>query len=135
MTQPAAAPPTPATWSPADLFARIGGRATLERVVPDILALHLENPIVGARFRAHQKPIDELVRLVVDFFTDALSGTQGYDGLSMPAAHTGMAISVEEYVAVLDDIQAALVAHGIGMPELGELMFLNYGLKADIVGR
>lgn len=125
----------PNTWSPADLFARIGGRATLERVVPDIIALHLDNPVVGARFRAHQKPIDELVRLVVDFFTDALSGSTGYDGLSMPAAHTGMAITTDEFVAVLDDIQVALVKHGIGMPELAELMFLNLGLRADIVGR
>ena len=119
----------------ASLFERIGGRATLERVVPDVIALHLENPVVGERFRNAKKPIPELERLAVEFFTTGLSGTPTYEGLSMPEAHAGMGITAEEYLAVLDDILVALDRHGIGQTEQAELLAIAYSMKGDIIGR
>lgn len=123
------------TSAPAPLFERIGGRAGLERIVPDILAFHLANPVVGERFRNARKSIDELTVLAVDFLEAGLSGADVYRGLSMPDAHTGMQITAEEYVAVLDDILAALEKNGVGPQEQAELLYIAYGLKGQILTR
>ena len=120
---------------PASLFERIGGRAGLERIVPDVVQLHLENPICGERFRAAKKSPTELTRLAVEFFATGLSGLATYDGLSMPEAHAGMGITDVEYVAVLDDILAALQRHNVGQQEQAELLFIAYGMKSEIIAK
>lgn len=125
-------PEAPATPS---LYERIGGRATLERVVPDVIALHFENPIVGERFRNAKTPIAELERHAIEFFNSGLSGETTYAGKAMPEAHAGMGITAEEYIAVLDDILVALERHGIGATERAELLAVAYSMKNDIIGR
>lgn len=130
--------PSPSTTDPAvttSLFDRIGGRAGLERIVPDVIRLHLESPVVGERFRAAKKPIPELVSLAVEFFATGLSGVPSYTGMSMPEAHTGMQITEAEYMAVLDDILAALQLHGVAPQEQAELLYIAYGMKQEILGR
>lgn len=121
----------PATPS---LFERIGGRAGLEQVVPTVIALHLENPIVGERFRNAEKSIHDLEHLAIEFFATGLSGEPTYRGLSMPDAHAGMNITADEFIAVLDDIVAALDQHDIGQPEQAELLAIAYSMKGDIIG-
>lgn len=123
------------TTGSATLFERIGGRAGLEKIVPDIIQLHLANPVCGERFRAAKKPPEELARLAIEFFATGLTGLATYDGLSMPETHAGMDITDAEYVAVLDDILAALQQHGIGEQEQAELLYIAYGLKSEIIGR
>ncbi|MEO6123270.1 MAG: group 1 truncated hemoglobin [Ilumatobacteraceae bacterium] len=120
---------------PASLFDRIGGRAGLEKIVPDVVQLHLENPICGERFRAAKKSPDELSRLAIEFFATGLSGEATYDGLSMPEAHAGMGVTEAEYIAVLDDILAALQRHDIGQQEQAELLYIAYGLKSEIIAK
>jgi hemoglobin len=122
----------PATPS---LYERIGGRATLERVVPTVMRNHLANPVVAERFRAAKTPLDELVALAVEFFATGLSGEPTYHGRSMPDTHAGMNITEAEYMAVLDDILAALAEHGIAPQEQAELLYIAYGLKSEIIGR
>ena len=129
-TDPSTAPPPPPS-----LYERIGGRAGLERIVPDVVALHLENPIVGARFRAAPTPVPDLIQHAIEFFATGLSGEPTYAGRSMPDAHAGMNITAEEYIAVLDDILAALDRHGVGATEQAELLFIAYGMKSEIVGK
>ena len=120
---------------PASLFDRIGGRAGLERIVPDVVQLHMENPVCGERFRAAKKPPAELARLAIEFFATGLSGNPTYDGLSMPDAHAGMGITEAEYIAVLDDILAGLQRHGIGQQEQAELLYIAYGMKSEILAK
>ena len=132
-TAPASAATHAAT--PPSLYERIGGRAALERIVPDVIALHLENPVVGARFRAATTPVEDLTRHAIEFFATGLSGEPTYQGKSMEDAHAGMAITEAEYVAVLDDILVALERHGIGATEQAELLHIAYGMKSMILGR
>ncbi len=51
----------------------------------------------------------------------------------MLAAHRGMNISEQEFMAVLNDILVALQANGIGQREQEELLLANFNLRADIV--
>lgn len=126
--------PTASTET-ASLFQRIGGRAGLEKIVPDVVQLHLENPVCGERFRAAKKSPDELSRLAIEFFATGLSGLATYEGLSMPEAHAGMDITEAEYMAVLDDILAALQRHNIGHQEQAELLYIAYGMKTEIIAK
>lgn len=119
----------------APLFERIGGRAGLERIVPDVIQLHFDNPVVGDRFRAAKKPVAELTQLAIEFFATGLSGLATYEGMSMPDAHAGMHITEAEYMAVLDDILAGLARNGIGPQEQAELLYIAYGMKSEIIGR
>lgn len=126
---------TAISTEPATLFERIGGRAGLEKIVPDVVQLHLENPVCGERFRAAKKSPTELTRLATEFFATGLSGVATYDGLSMPEAHAGMGVTEAEFLAVLDDILVALDRHGIGQQEQAELLYIAYGMKSEIIGR
>lgn len=126
---------TDTTTAPPSLYERIGGRAALERIVPTVLQYHLNNPVVGERFRSARKSLDELAALAVEFFATGLSGQPTYQGLSMPDAHAGMHITEAEYMAVLDDILAALQQHGIGAQEQAELLYIAYGMKTEIIGK
>lgn len=118
----------------ASLFDRIGGRKGLEQIVPTVVQKHVDNPVVGHRFLAARMPIDELIRSAIEFFVTGLSGELTYKGLPMPQAHAGMGITHAEYVAVLDDILAALRQHKIGEQEQAELLFIAYGMKDEIIG-
>ena len=120
---------------PTTLFDRIGGRAGLEKIVPDVVQLHLENPVCGARFRAAKKSPAELTRLAIEFFATGLSGIATYEGLSMPEAHAGMNITEAEYMAVLDDILAALQRHEVGPLEQAELLYIAYGMRSEILAK
>lgn len=117
------------------LYERLGGREGIARLVPDLIDLHLANPAVGARFRNARKDTTEQIRLATEFLCSGLSGIDTYDGLPMADAHTGMQISDAEYIAVLDDILAALDMHGIGDVEKAEVLFLAYQLKSEIIGK
>ena len=129
---PVASATTDATPS---LFERIGGRAGLERIVPDVVALHLVNPVCGERFRNAVTPVDELIGHAVEFFATGLSGEATYTGRSMEDAHAGMGVTEAEYVAVLDDILQALEQHGVGEQERAELLYIAYGMKSMIIAK
>ena len=60
-------------------------------------------------------------------------GPQAYSGKDMLAAHKGMNISEQEFMAVLDDILAALETHGVGQREIEEFLFIAHSLRGDIV--
>ena len=124
-----------ATTGATSLFDRIGGRAGLDKIVPDVVQLHMENPVCGERFRAAKKSPAELTRLAIEFFATGLSGLATYDGRSMPEAHAGMGITEAEYIAVLDDILAALQRHNIGQQEQAELLYIAYGMKSEIIAK
>ena len=51
----------------------------------------------------------------------------------MVSAHKGMNINEQEYMAVLDDIMAALQEHGVGQREQEELLMISYSLRKEIL--
>lgn len=117
------------------LFERLGGREGITKVVEQVMANHLANPRVGTRFEHATQSQEVLTRHAVEFFCTGLSGVPTYEGRPMPEAHAGMNIDEAEFVAVLDDILAALVSQGIGDLERAEVLGILYGMKPDIVRR
>ena len=117
------------------LFARLGGSAGIAALVEDIVALHMENPIVSARFRPFlgTDKLEVIKKHLCAFLEAGSGGTLKYTGRDMRAAHTGMNISGTEYMAALDDIMAALRKHGIDEQTQKDMLFIGYSLKGEIV--
>ena len=117
----------------ATLFDRLGGRDGITRVVNRVMANHLANPLVQSRFQHAEQTREQMTDHAIEFFCTGLSGVETYKGRSLPEAHAGMNISEQEFVAVLDDILAALAAENVGELEQAEVLKILYGMKPEIV--
>jgi len=119
--------------SNASLYDRLGGEAKIRKIVTDLLSLHKQNQVISTRYANAKKSDAEIIDLVVDLLASAAGGPQQYTGMDMTTAHKGMNCSEAEFVAVLDDLLAALSKHGVGELERAEVLALNYALKDQIV--
>jgi hemoglobin len=118
------------------LFERLGGSPGISALVEDIVARHMENPTVSARFRPYLETPDKLNVVKQDLcaFLEAGSGGRAqYTGRSMRDAHRGMNINATEYVAVVDDILAVLRKHRIDEQTQKDVLAIAYSLKDDIL--
>lgn len=114
------------------LYQRLGEAAGISRLVDDVMAAHLANPLVKARFEAIQD-IDHAKRMARDFFCAGAGGPQVYAGKDMRAAHTGMHISEQEFRAVTDDIVHAMEKHKYDEETKGDVIAILNSLKREII--
>lgn len=117
----------------APLFDRLGGRDGVFQLIEKVVANHLASPVVGRRFQHSSHSEEELVKGAGEFFCTGLSGVPTYEGAPLAEVHTGMNINEEEFVAVIDDIVAALDAGGVAEREQGEVLRILWGMKEDVV--
>ncbi len=114
------------------LYDRLGGNAGISRIVDYTIDAHLRNPLIRARFE-HVRDLDHLRRMARDFFCAGAGGPEPYAGKDMRAAHRGMNISEQEYVAVIDDIMEALNSEGVDDATKREVLAILYSLKSDVI--
>lgn len=118
------------------LYQRLGGSDGIDAIVDDIVAAHMENPLISARFRPYAEDPDRLSQLkghLRDFLAAGSGGPERYQGRAMPDAHRGMNISVGEYMAAVDDIMAVLEQNGVGDSARKDVLAITYDLKNEIV--
>lgn len=118
------------------LFERLGGSRGISALVDTIVAAHMENPVISARFRPYQEQPEHLQRVKGHLCAFLESGTGGpcsYTGRTMPEAHRGMNINEAEYVAALDDILASLQRHQIDEQTQKDILAIAYSLKGEIL--
>lgn len=118
------------------LFERLGRSSGIERIVDEVANRHLENPVIGARFRPYLEQPQKLQALkehLARFLEMGSGGPQRYAGRDMRAAHTGMNISPAEYMAAMDDILAALALVGIDEQTRKDVLAIAWSLKGDII--
>jgi hemoglobin len=116
----------------ASLYQRLGGATGIARIVDDVMAAHLANPIVRPRFE-NIKDLERAKRMAREFFCAGAGGPESYTGKDMLAAHKGMNISEQEYLAAMDDIVGALGKNGIDDASKGEVVAILYSLKGHII--
>ena len=114
------------------LYERLGGAQGMPRLVDDVVAAHLSNPVVKTRFEA-VKDLPRLKQLAVEFFSAGSGGAVAYTGRDMLSTHRGMNISEQEYLAVMDDIVGAMTKNGIGEDAKNEVVAILYSLKGEII--
>lgn len=114
------------------LYQRLGGAEGMARLVDDVVAAHLSNPIVKTRFE-NVKDLDHLKKMACEFFCAGSGGPETYTGKNMLAAHKGMNISEQEYLAVTDDIVGAMNKNGLDEDAKKDVIAILYSLKGEII--
>lgn len=118
------------------LFERLGGSSGITALVEDVVARHMENPVIRARFRPFLETPDKLAvskKHLCAFLEAGSGGPARYAGRSMVDAHRGMNVSEAEYVAAVDDILAALRKRAIDEQTQKDVLAIVYSLKGDIL--
>jgi len=118
------------------LFERLGGSAGINKLVEDIVGLHMENPVIRARFRPYLETPEKLAvtkKHLCSFLDAGSGGTAQYTGRSMQDTHRGMNINEAEYMAATDDILSTLRKHGIDEQTQKDVLAIAYSLKGDIL--
>ncbi len=115
------------------LYSRLGGEKKIREVVTTIFENHLANKAINKRYAESDR--DKVIATVTAFVCAGTGGPQAYTGKDMLAAHKGMNISEAEYMAVLDDMEAAFDQHKLGAKEKAEMMMIALSLRGDILHR
>ena len=114
------------------LYERLGRADGIRRLVDDVMAAHLSNPVIRARFEAIED-IDRAKEMAWAFFCAGSGGDETYAGREMREAHQGMNISDEEYRAACEDILGALEKNGLSATCQGDVNAILDQLKPEIV--
>jgi hemoglobin len=114
------------------LYQRLGGANGIARLVDDVIAAHLINPVVKTRFE-NIKDLDHAKDMARQFFSAGSGGPETYTGKDMRTAHKGMNISEQEYLAVMDDIVGAMEKHGLSEDTKKDVLAILYSLKGEII--
>jgi hemoglobin len=118
------------------LYQRLGGSPGIGRLVDEMVALHMENPVAGVRFRAYldsPERVEEIKRHACAFLEAGTGGPARYSGREMREAHRGMNIAEAEYMAVVDDILQAAGKCGLDDSVGKDLLAIAWSLKGDIM--
>lgn len=118
------------------LFQRLGGSSGIDALVADIVALHMDNPVIQARFRPYletPEKIEASKKHMCAFLEAGGGGPATYTGRTMRDTHRGMNISEAEYMAALDDILAAMRKRGIDDATQKDVLAIAYSLKGEIL--
>jgi hemoglobin len=114
------------------LYQRLGEADGIARLVNDVMAAHLVNPIVKTRFQTI-KDMDRAKRMAREFFCAGSGGPEPYTGKDMLTAHRGMNISEQEYLAVTDDIVGTMDKHKFDEETKNDVIAILYALKGNII--
>lgn len=116
----------------SSLYERLGRAEGIARIVDDVMAAHLGNPVVKTRFE-NIKDMTHAKRMATEFFCAGSGGPEPYTGRDMLSTHRGMNISEQEYLAVMDDIVGALGRNGIDDETRKDVIAILYSLKGEII--
>lgn len=114
------------------LYERLGGAQGISNIVDDVIAAHLNNPVVSTRFQ-NVEDLEHAKKMAREFFAAGSGGPEKYTGKDMRTAHRGMNISEQEYLAVMDDIMGALEKNKIDETTRKDVLAILYSLKGEII--
>ncbi len=119
------------TLAIGNLYQRLGGEASVARIVDDFIV----NVQEDARIK------EQFVRTDLPRFKTALAaqicelggGPCTYTGPSMRTAHQGMKITNVEFDAFIGDLAKALDRHGVDPGDQRELLFKLEAMRIDVM--
>jgi hemoglobin len=114
------------------LYDRLGRADGIGRIVRDVIANHLANPLIQSRF-ASVKDLDRLHRVSTEFFCAGSGGPEAYTGRDLIGTHKHMNVSEQEFVAAVDDAVAALDKNGIDAQTKSDVIGIFFSLKAQVL--
>jgi len=115
------------------LYDRLGKQDAIKKVVDDFVANVSADAVINKRFE--HADVAKLKTMLVDQICAAANGPCKYTGKTMKDAHQGMAITNEEFDALVGDLKKALDANKVAAKDQQELLGVFGPMKADIVGQ
>lgn len=119
------------------LWDRLGGEASVTKVVQDFIKIAGDDPKVdvtrGGKYKLDDKTLKLLEKHVVAFVSSATGGPLKYKGADMKAAHKGMGITNAQFSAAKADLKIALEKNGAKAEEIKELLQIVESTRKDIV--
>jgi hemoglobin len=118
------------------LYDRLGGARGIAALIDDIVAAHMENPVIKARFLPYRNQPERLATVkqhLREFLGAGTGGPETYTGRDMRTAHQGMNASEQEYMAAVDDILATLEKHRIDETTRKDVLAIAWSLKGEIM--
>ncbi len=113
------------------LYERLGGEVIVRKFVNDVLEKNSNNPLIGHYFE--NIDMENLKRLVFEFFSMGTGGPHQYTGRDLPASHVHLKISEEDFEIANQDTLKAMAENGIGLMEQKEVLAILNSLKGDVV--
>lgn len=118
------------------LYERLGGSDGIGALVDDIIKNHMVNPVVKARYLPLNDDPSHFAKVrqhLINFLAAGSGGSEQYTGKDMESAHRGMNISETEYMAVIDDILAAMDKHQMDEQTRKDVLAISYSLKDQMI--
>jgi hemoglobin len=120
------------------LYDRLGGQPAIVAVVDDFVGNVAADNRINKFFTGAAADPEEMKHfkaMLVDQICEASGGPCKYTGKSMPEAHKGMAISHDDFTALVEDLKKSLDKFKVPDKEQGELLGALAPLEPDIVGK
>lgn len=135
-SHPTAATPEAPAAKKTPLYDRLGQRPAIEAVVDKFLGHIVADERIN-KFFAGLTPDDVArVRLhLVEQVCNATGGPCEYTGKDMVTTHTGMNLTHDHFVAIVEDLVAAMNDLSVPKPEQDELLGILGPLESQIVGK
>lgn len=129
-TKPGKGAPTMAK-ADASLYMRLGEKAAITAVVDDFIGRVATDARIKHRF--FNTDIPKLKTLLVELVCMATGGPCKYSGQDMESSHAGMELVDEEFVALVEDLAAALDKFEVPDREKSELLGALGPMQPQIV--
>jgi hemoglobin len=123
----------PALGADDPLYAEMGGKAGLDRLVDASVDLYLADPRIKMHFA--ETNLERLRAQFKDQFCQVAGGPCAYKGHDMEAAHKGLKLTNYDFAAVVEDLQIAMDKAGIPFAVQGRFLARLAPMKPDVVTR
>ena len=120
-------------WADDPLFADMGGKPGIDRLVDASVDLYLDDPRIKEIFS--ESNIDRLRAQLKDHFCMVAGGPCAYTGHSMEDAHKGLHLKNFDFNALVEDLQAAMDKQGIAFSVQNRFLARLAPMQHDVVTR
>ena len=117
----------------ATLFADLGERPGLEKIVNGATAIWVADPRIGSTFE--DTNIERFKRLLVDQLCQLTGGGCTYSGRNMQEAHKGLHLDTRQFNVLAEDLQVAMDRLDVPFSVQNRLVALLAPMHRDVVTR
>ncbi len=126
-----AAPLSAAHAADDTLYAQLGGKPAIEKVIKDFVGYVAQDNRINFFFAKTNIP--HLEKMLVEQVCEGTGGPCKYTGLSMKQAHKGMNINTAQFNALVEDLQKSLNANSVPLGLQNQLLAILAPMQPDVV--
>ena len=124
---------SPRSQASATLYQQVGGQAGVATVVEGLLQrVHSDTRLNGL---FENTDLADLKRLVEEQLCAAMGGPCSYSGRDMEEAHSGLAITDQEFDWFVEHLVASMTAAGVAPAQQTDILGLLGPMRPQIVGQ